>query len=46
MAIVRQEDWQDWLQGEVAAERILRPLPAGSLKVSGPPVRATGDLFG
>lgn len=44
MAIVRQEDWKDWLEGGVAAERILRPLPSGSLRVSGPPVRSR-DLF-
>lgn len=45
MAIVRQQDWKDWLEGDVAADRILTPLPSGSLRVSGPPARPTGDLF-
>lgn len=46
LAVVRQEDWRDWLEGEVAAERILTSWPAGSFLVSGPPARAKGDLFG
>ena len=45
VAVVREEDWMDWLQGERSAESILRPLPPGSLRVSGPPPRASGDLF-
>lgn len=46
MAVVREEDWQDWLQGERAVASILRPFAPGSFRVSGPPARATGDLFG
>jgi len=45
MAILAQGDWEEWLKGEVAAERILRPLPAGSFKVSGPRVPAVGELL-
>lgn len=45
MAIVHEDDWMDWLQGERSAESILRPLPLGSFKISGPPARVSGDLF-
>lgn len=45
MAIVHEDDWMDWLQGERSAESILRPLPLGSLIVSGPKPKVTGDLF-
>jgi len=46
MAVVREEDWTDWLRGERSAESILRPFPLGSFRVTGPPARATADLFG
>lgn len=46
MAVVREEDWLDWLQGSRSARSILRPFPIGSFRVSGPPAKVTGDLFG
>lgn len=46
MAIVPREDWQEWLKGERSVQSMLRPMPAGSLIVSGPAPRAMGDLFG
>lgn len=42
MAIVPEDDWMDWLQGERSAESILRPFPIGSFRVSG----SAADLFG
>jgi len=45
MAVVREDDWMDWLQGERSAESMLRPFPIGSFRVSGPPARMTADLF-
>lgn len=44
MAIVRETDWQSWLTG-APAEEILRPWPAGSLRITGGKDRASGDLF-
>jgi putative SOS response-associated peptidase YedK len=55
MAVVPKRDWRAWLSGEASETEILRPLPVGSFRVSGPPKRAappqaraaaTGDLFG
>jgi putative SOS response-associated peptidase YedK len=46
LAVVREEDWMDWLEGSRSAESILRPFPFGSFKVLGPPAAATGGLFG
>lgn len=45
MAVVREEDWLDWLQGERSAESILRPFAIGSFRVSGPSQPQTADLF-
>lgn len=45
MAVVPEEDWMDWLSGTRSVEAILRPLPAGSFKMSGPRSDTTGRLF-
>jgi putative SOS response-associated peptidase YedK len=45
IAVVREDDWMDWLEGSRPAESILRPFPPGTFKVSGPPPPASGDLF-
>ena len=49
MAIVHEADWMDWLQAARPVDEMLRPFPAGSFRISGPPVEqepAVGDLFG
>ncbi len=55
IAIVRRADWKRWLSNEASEEEILRPFPAGSFRVSGPPKRTaarqepepvSADLFG
>jgi putative SOS response-associated peptidase YedK len=45
MAVVREEDWIDWLSGARSDAAILRTFPVGCFSVSGPPMRAAGDLF-
>lgn len=45
MAIVHDNDWIPWLDGSGSQDHMLRPLPAGSLRVSGPPLAVTRDLF-
>ncbi|HEX4736709.1 MAG TPA: SOS response-associated peptidase family protein [Allosphingosinicella sp.] len=45
MAVVREEDWQDWLTAARPPEEILKPYPLGSFTVIGPRTRAGGDLF-
>lgn len=45
MAVVREEDWMDWLSGATSEAAILRPFPLGSFRVSGPPAKASRDLF-
>ena len=45
LAVVREGDWMEWLQGERLAESILRPFPVGSFRVSGPARKALGDLL-
>jgi putative SOS response-associated peptidase YedK len=45
MAVVRPEDWEDWLRGARPAEEILRPFPPGSFRIAGPRTRGQGSLF-
>ena len=45
MAVVREDDWMDWLQGSRAAESILRRFPIGSFRISGPPIRTAPTWF-
>lgn len=45
MAVVREDDWMDWLEGGRSAGSILRPFPIGSFRVSGPRAGVTGNLF-
>lgn len=54
MAVVREDDWFDWLRLDRPAEELLRPFPPGSFVVAGPkpaivrpPARetASADLF-
>lgn len=45
IAVVRQEDWYDWLQGTRPFEGMLTPFPAGSFAVKGPKPTVVGDLF-
>jgi len=49
MAIVHEADWMDWLRATRPVDEMLRLFPAGSFRVSGPPLEqepAIGDLFG
>ena len=46
VAVVREEDWLDWLQQSKPVSEILRPFPPSSFSVSGTcKVAAVGDLF-
>ncbi|WP_324750074.1 SOS response-associated peptidase [Sphingomonas sp. LY54] len=46
VAVVREEDWLNWLQLSKPVSEILRPFPPGSFSVSGTgKVAAVGDLF-
>jgi putative SOS response-associated peptidase YedK len=45
MAVVRPEDWQDWLCQTRIKEEILRPFPKGSFLVVPPAKAVTRDLF-
>lgn len=46
LAVVRPEDWQNWLTGARSVEELLRPHPAGSFSVEGKAsVASSGDLF-
>jgi putative SOS response-associated peptidase YedK len=45
MAVVREEDWQDWLKGTRRPEELLRPFPLGSFTVIGPGKRGSANLF-
>lgn len=40
MAVVREEDWFDWLQLTRQPSEILRPFPAGTFDVAGPKIAA------
>lgn len=46
VAVVREEDWFDWLRLSRPVEELLRPFPPGSFKVvgTGKP-KASGNLF-
>lgn len=47
VAIVREEDWQDWLTGQRSIADLLRPFPTGSFEISGVGRQAAiRDLFG
>lgn len=46
VAVVREEDWFDWLRLSRPVAELLRPFPPGSFKVTGKGKRqASGDLF-
>ena len=48
MAVVRPEDWQDWLRGARPPEETLHPFPRGSFNIVAPGGRAggqSGELF-
>lgn len=46
VAVVREDDWLDWLQQSKPVSEILRPFPPGSFSVSGTgKAVAVGDLF-
>lgn len=47
LAVVRPEEWQDWLTGAKPPEYLLRPHPPGSFVIEGRPsaAPAVSDLF-
>jgi putative SOS response-associated peptidase YedK len=45
MAVVREEDWRDWLTGSRPPDDILRPFAPGSFTIAGPRQRRSSDLF-
>lgn len=46
VAVVRPDDWFDWLMETRTKEEILRPFPAGSFRIVGPPrKKALVDMF-
>jgi len=36
MAVVRPDDWQDWLTQQRPVAELLRPFPKGSFEISDP----------
>lgn len=46
LAVVREEDWIDWLTASRSMRSILRSFASGSFRVSGPAPGRTADLFG
>lgn len=47
VAVVRPEDWYNWLMETTPKDEILRPFPLNSFDIMGAPKqKAVGDLFG
>jgi putative SOS response-associated peptidase YedK len=53
VAVIREDEWYDWLQLSRPVEELLRPFPRGSFEVTtmrgrpaSRPAAVTGDLFG
>lgn len=47
VAIVRPEDWFNWLMEATPKSEVLRPFPSNSFEIIGAPKqKAVGDLFG